>query len=215
MSGHRVPEPENEPEWTEARDVPRHVSPFAGVPSPGDRRKAAAQATPGPATTPRGAWRTPSGGVVLDGGQDPLFGIDVIEHDGDAGTAAPSPPPSLGAPLESPSAGLARHITDVRCLHSPPAGLARYATDIGSTDSPLASDAWTVKGLQTPRSSKVLCSPLSGAARARRRFSKVPSIVAFIRSMCRGADLSELQADPSGRGQAHPPEFGKVAGGRA
>ena len=100
---------------------------------------------------PISTWRTLCGGVEFDDefvGGDPICGVDVTTYDADVGSRAAA----------SPSAGLARGITDLDALlsgiQSPPAALARNITNVAGLSSPLGA-------LHTPSSSKLICSPVA------------------------------------------------------
>jgi hypothetical protein len=100
---------------------------------------------------PIGTWRTLCGDVVFDDefyGGDPISGVDVTTYNADVGSRA----------AVSPSAGLARSITDMGALfsgiQSPPAALARNITNVSGLSSPLGA-------LHSPSSSKLICSPVA------------------------------------------------------
>jgi hypothetical protein len=101
---------------------------------------------------PIGTWRTLCGDVVFDDefyGGDPISGVDVTTYNADVGSRA----------AVSPSAGLARSITDLDALlsgiQSPPAALARNITNVAGLSSPLGA-------LHSPSSSKLaICSPVA------------------------------------------------------
>ena len=100
---------------------------------------------------PIGTWRTLCGDVVFDDefyGGDPISGVDVTTYNAEVGSRA----------AVSPSAGLARSITDMGALfsgiQSPPAALARNITNVAGLSSPLGA-------LHSPSSSKLIFSPVA------------------------------------------------------
>jgi hypothetical protein len=128
MSRHSVSELGDE--GMEARDSTKH-----------EASHAAAEDNTGTSRMPISSWRTICGDVDVT----TLCGhVDVTTYNVDVGSRAAA----------SPSAGLARNITDLDALlgmQSPPAALARNITDVAS--SPLGA-------MHVPSSSKLICSPV-------------------------------------------------------